>query len=144
VINGATCNAHVTSGCAQAPATVAVADSPFGLAVDQHTDTVYVANTGDEFFATGYANLTSSVSVIDGLTCNGQVTSGCGNTPFAVPVGGFNWDVEVNPATGEVYVDSTVDSDIAVINAPATARSPPAASQPCSPSGPAAGPATSA
>jgi len=116
VINGATCNASVTSGCGQAPTTVAVADSPYGLAVDQHTNTVYVANTGNEFFATGYANLTSSVSVINGATCNGQVTSGCGQTPFAVPVGGFDWDVAVNPATGQVYVTSIVDSDIAVIS----------------------------
>jgi len=112
VINGATCNAHTTSGCGQAPATVAVADSPYGLAVDQHTDTVYVADTGNEF----YASLTSSVSVINGATCNAQVTSGCAKTPFAVPVGGFNWDVAVNSATGQVYVDSIVDSDIAVIN----------------------------
>ena len=112
VINGATCNAQVTSGCGQTTATVAVADSPYGLAVDQHTDTVYVANTGNEF----PANLASSVSVINGAACNAQVTSGCAKTPFAVPVGGFNWDVAVNSATGQVYVDSIVDSDIAVIN----------------------------
>jgi YVTN family beta-propeller protein len=116
VINGATCNAHTTSGCRQAPAMVTVADSPYGLAVDQHTNTVYVANTGNEISATGYANLTSSVSVINGATCNGQVTSGCAKTPFAVPVGGFNFDVAVNPATGQVYVTSIVDSDITVIN----------------------------
>jgi len=95
---------------------VTVADSPSGLAVDQHTNTVYVANTGNEFFATGYANLTSSVSVINGATCNGQVTSGCATTPFAVPVGGFDWDVAVNPATDQIYVTSIVDSDVAVIN----------------------------
>jgi YVTN family beta-propeller protein len=116
VINGASCNAHTTSGCGQAPPTVTVADSPYGLAVDPHTDTVYVANTGNEIFATGFANLTSSVSVINGATCNGQDTSGCAKTPFAVPVGGFDWDVAVNPATSKVYVTSIVDSDIAVIN----------------------------
>jgi DNA-binding beta-propeller fold protein YncE len=116
VINGVTCNAANTSGCTQAPPTVKVADSPSGLAVDQHTNTVYVANTGNEFFATGYANLTSSVSVINGATCNGQVTSGCAKTPFAVPVGGFDWDVAVNPATDQIYVTSIVDSDVAVIN----------------------------
>jgi len=116
VINGVTCNAANTSGCGQAPPTVTVADSPSGLAVDQHTNTVYVANTGNEFFATGYANLTSSVSVINGATCNGQVTSGCTATPFAVPVGGFDWDVAVNPATDQVYVTSIVDSDVVVIN----------------------------
>ena len=116
VINTATCNAKNTSGCGQAPPTVTVADSPYGLAVDQHTNTVYVANTGNEFFAASYANLTSSVSVINGATCNGQVTSGCATTPFAVPVGGFDWDVAVNPATDQIYVTSIVDSDVAVIN----------------------------
>jgi DNA-binding beta-propeller fold protein YncE len=115
VINGASCNAQVTSGCGQAPHAVTVADSPYGLAVDQHTNTVYVADTGNEVFG-GYANLTSSVSVIDGATCNGNVTAGCGKTPFAIPVGGMDWDVAVNPATDEVFVDSTVDSDIAVIS----------------------------
>jgi YVTN family beta-propeller protein len=81
VINAATCNAQNTSGCNQTPPTVAVKDSPYGLAVDEHTDTVYVANTGNELLQTGYANLTSSVSIINGAACNATQTSGCGQTP---------------------------------------------------------------
>ena len=39
------------------------------IAVDQNTDTIYVANAGD-----------NTVSVINGATCNAQNTSGCGQT----------------------------------------------------------------
>jgi DNA-binding beta-propeller fold protein YncE len=116
VINAATCNAQNTSGCNQTPPTVAVNDSPYGLAVDEHTNTVYVANTGNEIFQTGYANLTSSVSIINGAACNATRTSGCGQTPTSVRVGGLPWDVAVDPATNGVYVTSIVDSDVAVIN----------------------------
>jgi YVTN family beta-propeller protein len=116
VINAATCNAQNTSGCNQTPPTVAVKDSPYGLAVDEHTDTVYVANTGNEIFQTPYANLTSSVSIISGTACNATQTSGCGQTPPSVTVGGFPWDVTVDPTTDAVYVTSIVDSDVAVIN----------------------------
>jgi YVTN family beta-propeller protein len=116
VINAAICNAQYSSGCNQTPPTVAVNDSPYGLAVDEHTNTVYVANTGNEIFQTPYANLTSSVSIIHGAACNASQTSGCGQTPTSVPVGGLPWDVAVDPATNAVYVTSIVDSDVAVIN----------------------------
>jgi YVTN family beta-propeller protein len=116
VINAATCNAQNPSGCNQTPPAINVNDSPYGLAVDEHTDTVYVANTGNEIFNTGYANLVSSVSVINGAACNATHHAGCSNTPTSVPVGGFPWDVAVDPTTDAVYVTSIVDSDIAVIN----------------------------
>ena len=67
VINGATCNGKVTSGCGQRPAHAAVGRQFFGFAaVDPATDLVYVSNYRDD-----------TVSVIDGATCNGKVTSGC-------------------------------------------------------------------
>jgi YVTN family beta-propeller protein len=105
VINGATCNAHTTSGCSRVPPAVTVTGSPFGLAADQHTDTIYVASLG------------STVSVINGATCNAQNTTGCGQVPFPVPAADLGWDVAVNPATGAVYVTSVAGSAIAVINA---------------------------
>jgi len=93
VIDGATCNASVTSGCATAPATVAVGSYPAGLAVNPRTDTVYVANTGD-----------NTLSVINGATCNATSTAGCGQTPAAVPLAQDPLDVAVNQATDTVYV----------------------------------------
>jgi DNA-binding beta-propeller fold protein YncE len=76
VIDGATCNASQSSGCGQTPATVTVGTSPQWDVVDQVTNTVYVANADS-----------ASVSLINGATCNGTDTSGCGQTPPAVLTG---------------------------------------------------------
>ena len=86
VIAGKTCNATVTSGCGNIPPTVTVGSGPDGLAVDQATDTVYVANVND-----------NTVSVIDGATCNATVTTGCGQTPATVAVG-------VQPVVDELHL----------------------------------------
>jgi len=95
VINGATCNAETTSGCNASPHTVAVGQAPVDLGVDQATDTVYVADW-DEGYGT-------TISVIDGKTCNGQVSSGCGKTPAYVTVGTGPAGVTVDQATDTVY-----------------------------------------
>lgn len=109
VINGATCNATVTSGCGTVPPTVTVGNgTPIlaGLAVNEATDTIYVANTADD-----------TVSVIDGATCNGQDTSGCGQTPAHVRVGRmFAGFVAVDPATNLVYVSDANDDTISIID----------------------------
>jgi DNA-binding beta-propeller fold protein YncE len=76
VINARTCNATDFSGCGQTPASIKDTGGPIALAVDQATDTVYVANVGDNFSGTGH-----TVSVINGATCNGHQHSGCGQTP---------------------------------------------------------------
>ena len=44
VIDGTACNAIHTSGCGQTAATVTVGNNPLGVAIDQATDTIYVAN----------------------------------------------------------------------------------------------------
>jgi DNA-binding beta-propeller fold protein YncE len=110
VINGATCNAHVTSGCAQTPAAVTVGFTPYGVAVDEATDTIYVDNVN--FSPPGVGS--TSVSVINGATCNATVRSGCGLTPYSIPwvndapfdvaVGPYPWGLAINQATDTVYV----------------------------------------
>ena len=52
VINARTCNAANFSGCRQTPASIKDPGGPIALAVDQATDTVYVANIGDNFSGT--------------------------------------------------------------------------------------------
>ena len=52
VINARTCNAVDFSGCGQIPASIRDPGGPIALAVDQATDTVYVANIGDNFSGT--------------------------------------------------------------------------------------------
>jgi serine/threonine-protein kinase len=47
VIDAATCNVTRLTGCARPAATVHVGSAPTGVAIDQATDTVYVANSVD-------------------------------------------------------------------------------------------------
>jgi YVTN family beta-propeller protein len=108
VINAATCNATVTSGCGQTAPTVQVGGGPVALAVDQATDTVYVANSND-----------NTVSVINGATCQAGNTSGCGQTPPVVTVGSVPLALDVNQATDTVYVanwGNGAGTTLAVIN----------------------------
>ncbi len=102
VINGATCNAENSSGCSQRPPTVKVGSNPVDLSLDQATDTVYVANFGN---GTG-----TTVSVIDGRTCNGQVTSGCGQTPATVTIGTAPAGVIVDEPADTVYAATVAPS----------------------------------
>ena len=68
-INGATCNGRNGRGCGRTERTIKVGSNPFWVAVDQASDTVYIANYNDE-----------TVSVINGARCNGRAASGCRRT----------------------------------------------------------------
>jgi YVTN family beta-propeller protein len=107
VIDGATCNATVTSGCGQSPPVIAVGNSPDAVAVNQATDTIYVTTGFFEEFTPSAA-----MYVIDGATCNAAVSSGCGQTPATMVTGGFSYGVAVNQATDTVFADSIIDSDL--------------------------------
>lgn len=63
VINAATCNAKATSGC-RVIARAAAGKFPLAAALDERTDTVYVADGA------------GTISVINGARCNAKVTSG--------------------------------------------------------------------
>jgi DNA-binding beta-propeller fold protein YncE len=102
VINGRTCNATDTSGCSTPPQSVTVGDGPDGLAINQKTDTIYVANNGPGGDYSG-----NTVSVIDGATCNSSVTSGCGLTPPVVTVGLGPGTPSVDELTNTIYVPNT-------------------------------------
>jgi DNA-binding beta-propeller fold protein YncE len=100
VINGATCNGSYTSGCGQTPPTVAAGYGVIGVALDAATDTIYVTNLQD-----------TSVSVINGVTCNAGDHSGCGQRPPKIAVGRAPWNVAVDQGDGTAYVvdlDGTV------------------------------------
>jgi YVTN family beta-propeller protein len=101
VIDGATCNSSNTSGCSQRPPTVAVGSAPYPVAVDEATDTIYVGNRGD-----------STVSLINGATCNRTITTGCAQAPPTVAVGGLPFGAAVDQRTGTVYLTSIVNSDV--------------------------------
>jgi DNA-binding beta-propeller fold protein YncE len=93
VINGAHCNAEVLSGCATAVvATVKVGTFPVQDAFNPATRTLYVAN------------LTGSISAINAATCNATITSGCGNPVRSIPDKRGPAFIDIDRATGTVYV----------------------------------------
>lgn len=112
VINAATCNAADTSGCGQAPVTVAAGQGPAGVAIDLATDTLYVTDNGPGVNGTG-----DTVSVINGATCNAVDTSGCGQTPAAVTVGPSPFSTAFDAATRTVYVTNLEGKSVSMINA---------------------------
>jgi DNA-binding beta-propeller fold protein YncE len=109
VINGATCDAATTSGCGQTPATIKAGFNPWGIAVDQATDTIYTANIAD-------GEHPGTVSVINGATCNGTDHTGCSQTPAMAAAGFGAISVAIDPATNAVYVSNLEDTSLTVIN----------------------------
>ena len=105
VIDGATCNGQITSGCMQPQPTTPVGAAPYQVAVDETTNTIYVANLDD-----------NTVSVINGDVCNGTDTSGCNQTWPIVTVGASPQGLALNPRNDTVYVANTNDNTVSVIN----------------------------
>ena len=103
VVNGATCNATNTAGCGQTPASVTVAGTPAGLALDTATHTLYV----------GDANV-GPVSIIDTATCNATNTSGCGQMPVQTASGGDT--IAIDYVNHGVYVADFIDNVVRVFN----------------------------
>jgi DNA-binding beta-propeller fold protein YncE len=109
VINGATCDAATTTGCGQTPATIKAGFNPWGIAVDQATDTIYTANIAD-------GEHPGTVSVINGATCNGTDHTGCGQTPATAAAGFGAVGLAIDPATDTIYVANIEDTSVSVIN----------------------------
>jgi DNA-binding beta-propeller fold protein YncE len=92
VVDGATCNVSVTSGCARSVATVKLGGAfPAALALDPATGTLYVASP------------TGVVDVLDVSHCNATTTTSCGAPVRSIaddqgPIG-----VDVDIATDTVY-----------------------------------------
>lgn len=114
VINAATCNASDHSGCGQVPPAIKVGPNPFGAAVDQATDTVYVTSA-----TLGAVTSPGSVFVINGATCNGTDHSGCGQSPPKVTVGSIPLGVVLDPASNDVFALSEEDATVSLFAAAA-------------------------
>ena len=112
VIDGTTCNAANTTGCGRPPRTITlgpVYTTPGGVAVDQATDTIYVADLQN-------GEGSGTVSVINGATCNAITTTGCGHTPPTVTVGFGPSAIAFDPANRTVAVTNLEDTSISIIN----------------------------
>ena len=107
VLNAATCNAIVTSGCSQVPGTITVGSFTFVIALSAKTNTVYTASSGP--------NLSGSrrVWVVNGAACDATDHSGCGTAVVAkAEVGLGPASVVVDDAHNTVYVANNGDGDI--------------------------------
>ena len=113
VIDGVTCNATDTTGCANAPQTITLgpaSTTPAAVTIDQATDTIYVADLQD-------GEGSGTVSVINGATCNAATSAGCGQTPPTVTVGFGPAGITFNPANRTLFVTNIEDTSVSVINA---------------------------
>jgi YVTN family beta-propeller protein len=95
-----------TTAPSGAPAiTVAVGSNPVGVAVDEATHTVYVANGNG-----------GTVSMISSASCNAINTSGCGDTPTSVKVGAGPLSVLLVRRTHTVYVTNMGGNTVSMID----------------------------
>jgi len=93
VINTATCNGTVTTGCGGPFPTAATGASPLLIAADTRTGTMYVTDLSS-----------ASVTVLNGSRCNAETTGGCGTATREQAVGSSPFGLAVNPPTSTVYV----------------------------------------
>lgn len=105
VVDGRRCNGRTTAGCRERPVHVQAGAGARGIAVNELTHTVYVANTVD-----------NTVSVIDGTTCNARVRAGCSQRAAVAPVGLSPRRVAVDEATNTVYVTNAGSDTVTIID----------------------------
>ena len=107
VINGATCDATDLSGCGQPAATAKVEAGPDGVAVNDLTHTIYVANNAD-------GDHPGTVSVINSASCNATSTTGC--VPIAtIPVGRAPLLAAIDTTTDQIYVSNYASATVSTI-----------------------------
>jgi DNA-binding beta-propeller fold protein YncE len=104
VINGATCNGTNHTGCSQTPATVKAGFGTVGIAIDPAANMIYAANIED-----------TSVSIINGATCNGTNHTGCSHTPIKIATGNYPSAIATDPTTCTGYVTNG-DNTVSVIH----------------------------
>jgi DNA-binding beta-propeller fold protein YncE len=101
VIDGARCNARITSGCNRTSPVVRTGIGASYVAVDPKLHTVFAVNHAD-----------NTLSAINTRTCSGRVTSGCRNRPPSQQISpdqgpGFDFFpsvVALMPHTGTAYI----------------------------------------
>ena len=106
VIDTRHCRSGDTTGCSRTPASVQVGTEPLGIALDEATHTVYVANIQD-----------ATLSVIDTRTCQATDTTGCGGVKPTVAAGNSPRAVALDPDNGTLYIADGGDSSVAILDA---------------------------
>jgi YVTN family beta-propeller protein len=105
VIDGNTCNGQVRRGCSRPPLRVSAGAGARGIAINEATDTIYVANTA-----------AGTVSVIDGASCNASVHRGCGRRAAVAPVGLSPRRLVVDELTNTIYVTNAGSDTVTMLD----------------------------
>ena len=109
VIDERHCQADDVSRCKGPWPTLTVGSDPnadpSAVAIDQQTDTLYVADSND-----------NTVAVFSGATCNAETSAGCGQTPAMVPVGMLPVAIFDDPANHTVYIPNGIEDDLSMLN----------------------------
>jgi DNA-binding beta-propeller fold protein YncE len=113
VVDIASCNDIVTTGCGQHPGLVKDDGGPGQIDIDTATNTIYVADQGNPNLSSSNG---STVTVIDGNTCDARDNSGCGAAQSTVTVGVGVSAVAVDEANDTVYVANANDGTVSVID----------------------------
>jgi DNA-binding beta-propeller fold protein YncE len=112
VVDIATCNDVVTTGCTQNPELVKDTRGPAQLDIDTATNTIYVADSGNPSTGSGG----NTVTVIDGNTCDANDHTGCGADAPTVTAGSGVSAVAVDQANSSVYAANYNDGTVSVID----------------------------
>ena len=109
VIDERHCQADDVSRCKGPWPTLTVGSDPnadpSAVAIDQQTDTLYVADAND-----------NTVAVFNGATCNAETSAGCGQTPAMVPVGMVPVAIFVDPVDHTVYIPNGGEDDVSMLD----------------------------
>ena len=93
VINSATCNGTITTGCSGPFPTAPTGPAPLLIAADARTGIFYITDFGS-----------ASVTALNGARCHARATGGCGKATHGQAVGSGPFGLAVNPRTSTVYV----------------------------------------
>ena len=109
VIDERHCQADDVSRCKGPWPTLTVGSDPnadpSAVAIDQQTDTLYVADAND-----------NTVAVFNGATCNAETSAGCGQTPAMVPVGMVPVAIFDDPVDHTVYIPNGGEDDVSMLD----------------------------
>ena len=109
VIDERHCRADDVSRCKGPWPTLTVGSDPnadpSAVAIDQQTDTLYVADSND-----------NAVAVFNGATCNAETSAGCRQTPAMVPVGMLPVAIFDDPANNTVYVPNGIEDTLSMLD----------------------------
>jgi len=109
VINGATCNGTNHTGCGHLAATAMVGLFSQGSAVNDRTNTLYVANNFN-------GDAPGTLSIINTATCNGTHTAGCHRHFPAVVIGRAPVLVDMDARTGVIYATDFGSAAVSILN----------------------------